>query len=172
MISARNLLKLAPLCLQVRHGSRMFPQLKRGQFSRLTDEDINYFTGVVGENGVRWKSILFYDRQKSFLLRFHRVISRFAVSSCKVQAPNLHSIYFKLRYKHHTSKKVALSTKQPRLKQKTWITTTQTGWTLSPVIPRLWLVLKQLSKSLLSWVTATTGDSLSYPKVSYYYSYF
>ena len=53
MIPVRQCLKLAPLCCQIRHGSRMFPQLKRGSFNRITDEDVNLFAGIVGQNGVR-----------------------------------------------------------------------------------------------------------------------
>ncbi|KAL5254610.1 hypothetical protein ACHWQZ_G014149 [Mnemiopsis leidyi] len=61
MIPVRHCLKLVPLCSQIRHGSRMFPQLKRGSFNRITDEDVNRFTGIVGETGIKTEELDHYN---------------------------------------------------------------------------------------------------------------
>ena len=46
---------LQRLCsLQCRHGSRLYPELERGAYARITDADMTAFQSIVGDKGVRF----------------------------------------------------------------------------------------------------------------------
>lgn len=58
----RHILKMAPLCSQCcRNGSRLYPQLNRGDFSKISDMDLNTFTSIVGENGIKTEELDQYN---------------------------------------------------------------------------------------------------------------